>query len=364
MQSRVSQPEGSPVHYRNMTRLCILFAALLALGACATPATRPEAVGDPATQAEIKIQKSLVLENYLEHQERLEGIAYRLATRGAPLCRINQQPSLGLLVVNQDSFGKSLAEAAAAKGFTRQLTVLEVFDGSPAARAGIQPGDTLLALGAWAIPDSDAEKAFYRHQRGLKTDAPLLVTYLRAGIRKRASLIPVPSCGYDISFTNSNAVNAYADGKRILVTRGMLRFVKNDNELALVIAHEMAHNGMGHIAAQRRNQMLGLVADIVASSFGIYSPGVFTSIGAHAFSKKFEAEADYVGLYLMAQAGYRIDKAPYFWRRMAAVNPGGIQDNLNASHPASAYRFLALEKAVAEIKRKEAEKLPLRPEMR
>lgn len=352
------------MHYRNLSRLCLLFAALLTLAACAIPVTRPEAISDPATQAEIKIQKSLVLENYLEHQERLEGIAYRLATRGAPLCRVNLQPSLGLLVVNQDSFGKSLAAAAAAKGFSRQLTVLEVFDGSPAARAGIQPGDTLLALGTWTIPPTGAEKAFYRHQRALKVNTPLSVGFMRDGVEKQAVLTPVPSCGYDISFTNSNAVNAYADGKRILVTRGMLRFVKNDNELALVISHEMAHNGMGHIAAQKRNQMLGLVADIVASSFGIYSPGVFTSIGAHAFSKKFEAEADYVGLYLMARAGYRIDQAPYFWRRMAAVNPGGIQDNLNASHPASAYRFLALEKAVAEIKHKEARHLPLRPEMK
>jgi len=52
-----------------------------------------------------------------------------------------------------------------------------------------------------------------------------------------------------------------------------------------------------------------------------------------AFSQDFEAEADYVGLYHAARAGYDIENAPYIWRRFAASDPRGI-DAVGGSHPA------------------------------
>ena len=40
---------------------------------------------------------------------------------------------------------------------------------------------------------------------------------------------------------------AFADGTKVFLTRGMMRFAQSDEELALVVAHETAHNIMGHI---------------------------------------------------------------------------------------------------------------------
>ena len=49
-------------------------------------------------------------------------------------------------------------------------------------------------------------------------------------------------CGYPVMLGESDAVNAYADGKRIIITKGMMRFARDDQDLALVVAHELGHN--------------------------------------------------------------------------------------------------------------------------
>jgi predicted Zn-dependent protease len=134
----------------------------------------------------------------------------------------------------------------------------------------------------------------------------------------------------------------------------MVNFVKDDNELALVIAHEMAHNTMKHIDARQQNAAIGVLADlaVVLLSRGQVNNTGFGRIGAGAFSQEFEAEADYVGLYIMANAGLPIADAPKFWRRMAAANPANIKTNHSASHPSTSYRMVALEETVKEINAK------------
>ena len=65
----------------------------------------------------------------------------------------------------------------------------------------------------------------------------------------------------------------------------------------------------------------------------------------------------------MARAGVPIEDAPRFWRRMGAANPTAIGNKSHtASHPSTAERMLALDKAVLEIKEKQAKGLPLIPE--
>jgi predicted Zn-dependent protease len=87
-----------------------------------------------------------------------------------------------------------------------------------------------------------------------------------------------------------------------------------------------------------------------------------SNAGAGVYSVEFEQEADYVGLYFMAQAGYKIDEAPNFWRRMATSNSSSI--SMKSSHPTHPERFLALETTVKEIKDKIANNQPLKPEMK
>jgi predicted Zn-dependent protease len=83
------------------------------------------------------------------------------------------------------------------------------------------------------------------------------------------------------------------------------------------------------------------------------------NLTAGAYSQEFEAEADYVGLYVIARAGYRIDDAANFWRRMAISSPGSV--TMTGDHPATPERFVALQAAVKEIEAKTAQGQPLVP---
>ena len=83
--------------------------------------------------------------------------------------------------------------------------------------------------------------------------------------------------------------------------------------------------------------------------------------GAAAFSQEFESEADYVGVYHAARAGFDVSNAATMWRRMGTKNPRSIS-LLGTTHPSTAKRYLAIEKAVQEIELKRQAGLPLVPE--
>lgn len=155
-------------------------------------------------------------------------------------------------------------------------------------------------------------------------------------------------------------INAYANGTYIVINRGMQRFVENDDEMAVVMAHEMAHNLMGHTDAKLHNAYVGAV--IGALLFNTLE-GAKTGAEAAvvAYSESFEDEADYVGLYVMARAGYDVRQAPQFWRRMSIEEPNGVYNSI--THPSNAERFVALQKGVEEIEFKRTHGKPLLPEM-
>jgi predicted Zn-dependent protease len=123
----------------------------------------------------------------------------------------------------------------------------------------------------------------------------------------------------------------------MVVTTGMMRLV-SDDELALVVGHDMAHIVMGHIEG----------------GTGLYRV-VRTSAPLTTRRAAIEIEADYVGAYLAAGAGYDVRGAADLWRRLAS-------GQFDAAHPSSGER-LAMARAVAdEIVRKRAAHIALVPE--
>ena len=165
-------------------------------------------------------------------------------------------------------------------------------------------------------------------------------------------------CDYPAVLSESDAVNAYADGERIIITKGMMRFARDDQDLALVIAHELGHNLMGHIDKKQSNTLFGTLLDLAAAANGVDTQGIFGSAGAGAFSQDFEAEADYVALYYLHAAGWSLEGVADFWRDMAAEHPSSIGSNHSASHPATSERFIAISKTIDEINHKVAQGLP------
>ncbi len=119
---------------------------------------------------------------------------------------------------------------------------------------------------------------------------------------------------------------------------------------------------MGHITKKKANTMIGAVVGAILSQIsGVNVTDAFAEAGSQVFSQEFEMEADYVGCYYAARAGYDVSNAANFWRRMAMLHPEVIGIK-NGSHPSTAKRFVLIEKASQEIQEKIKKGLPLIPE--
>lgn len=172
---------------------------------------------------------------------------------------------------------------------------------------------------------------------------------------------PQADCDMHIELTTGDkALNAHADGEKIVINMAMVDFTHGqDEQLAFVLAHEYTHHMMGHVAAVRGNviggALIGIAVDIAAAAAGVNTDGQFSGLGAQAgllsYSPAFEQEADYIALYMLARAGFNIERAPDFWRRMAKYAPEGLETR--TTHPTTPERFVLMEKTIAEIKTKQ-----------
>ncbi len=341
--------------------LSIVTAVAIVTG-CATPQTQPVSVSDSATKEEADRQMDIAAQELMEEQQRLTRVFLELATKAVSLCGEHVGPATGayLMVKPKGELGDALARVY---GLEDKPTVAFVLAGSPADKAGLTPRDVILGVNGKPTPD---QNAFAALEDELPAADPIAFKVARAGQEIAISVQPLRACRYSAQLDPQQVINAYADGKHIFVARGMMGFTKDDDELALVLSHEMAHNIMGHIEAKKRNMGVGLLADLAAAilSRGQVSGTNFAQLGAGAYSQEFEGEADYVGLYIMQDAGLPIANAPKFWRRMAAMAPGNIKSNYSASHPSTAYRMVALEETVKEINAKVSKGEPLVPNMK
>ena len=365
--------------HRDLSRrqnLCLRLAALacaLLLGACVTapvaptqepgapapvPATAPAPVLPPISTAEQE-----TLRSWVAQQDRLYRVAAPLLVTNTELCRTNARNLLGFTAKNRYSYSSDFADAAQKMlGLDERLQVMDVLPGSAAAKAGIRRGDVLLAAEDKPLPVGDGAE---RQAAGVLGPLVTSRTSIRLSLlRKDQPLtITVPltrACGFSIELGNADFAAAYSDGRRILVTRGMLGFVRSDQELAYVLAREMAHNALGHAQKQKMSAASGSVIDNLIRMHPDKTAMRGTS-GIKPMSQEFDTAADKLALYLAARAGYGIDNAPVFWKRLAFEYPPSVANGYTAMHPATAARLAMIETTIAAIRQKQADKKFLLP---
>lgn len=360
-------PKKNKVFRLAMRASILLPFAAFFFSACA-PTTQRMAVDPKLAEQEAEIQREIAIELFQKHERRLFSVAYPVLVGGRSFCKDKVAPQVGARVSTIYAYPEEFRKAARKVfGDSEKLRVSLIAPGSPAEKAGLREGDVLLRIDGKPLPTGEKASAelakLYDEVAQKKTAFTLDVERGEAAIP--ITLTPEIGCNYPVLLANDDSLNAFADGARIVIMRGMLRFAESDTELATVIAHELAHNVMEHISAKQGNVMLGTLADILAAIGGVNTQGTFGRLGSAAYSQDFEAEADYVGLYIMVLSGLEIEGTAHFWRRMAAAHPQAIQSGgFLATHPSTPERFLALEQTVKEIKAKQAEGKPLRPEMK
>jgi hypothetical protein len=296
-------------------------------------------------------------------QNRLYKVASPLLIQNAELCKGQARNLLGFTAKNRWSYPGDYNEAAhLAFGMDERLQVTSVLAGSGAAKAGLQTGDVLLAAAGKPLPTGQhaLSQAGAVFNKITASQAALPLTVERHNSERQVAIPVTRACAFAIELGNADNVNAYADGSRVLVTRGMINATRNDDELAFVLARTMAHNMLGHAAAQRNNATIGSIIDNLKS----VTPDTSMLIGSggiKAMPPEMDAAADRLSLYLAARAGYEIDNADNFWKRLNETYPATVLNGYNANHPAIAARLAAIEKAQAEIKAKKSAKKPLVP---
>ena len=162
--------------------------------------------------------------------------------------------------------------------------------------------------------------------------------------------------GWDYRVFSDNSPNAFVlPGGRVGVNTGLFRVIQNDDQLAAVIGHEIAHNQYNH-AAQRstRTGLAQLGLSLGARVFGRNDPELANRIarygGAGAqlgfllpFSRKQELEADRLGVDYMARAGFRPSEAVSLWRNFQNARAGASAPQFLSTHPNDATRIQQLE---------------------
>lgn len=340
--------------------LIIVFFVLVA--GCA-PTTSSPVADNSQTAKEAATQRELAVKKTFELNQRAINVAAPILMANAGLCGKLVTSYIGAQFATKDTLPKDVKNTVKSLyGVADNPTVILVAKNSPADGL-LETGDIVTHWHGKTAPKGKKGMAFIgKALKDKKDSSPVSLRVLRSGVATDVVITPVTACNSPVKIADSNSINAFADGKSISITRGMMRFVNNDEELATVIGHELAHNSRKHIQAKKANAVVGTVIGAAISvAIGVNVTRLGTAAGSAAHSQGFETEADYVGLYHAARAGFDVSEAPQLWRRMAAENPKSIGFR-GGSHPSTAKRFLTLDATVNEINAKKEAGQDLVPE--
>jgi Zn-dependent protease with chaperone function len=328
-------------------RLSMLLGLLFVLAGCAAPGPLPDPPDPEAIARETEHQRQLSLMHRHQEADRLVRIAQPLLEVALALCADQQRTSYGLRLHNLSSYPPDMRDAARALyGLDQRIRLRPPLPSSPAARAGLRQGDVVVRIQGRLV-EGRSPGALARDLRD--STGPIEVVVQRDDLLVRVRLAPVRQCDWPLVLSNSSAINAYADGKQIRITRAMLRYAREDVELAVVVAHELAHNGLNHMDKQLRNLLLGALLDVLALTQGFPSPGIGATLTAQYQTLNWELEADLQALILLQRLGYPLADAVEFWRRLGTDFPAAIRHSRGLSHPGTAERYLRMKAAARAL---------------
>ncbi len=154
---------------------------------------------------------------------------------------------------------------------------------------------------------------------------------------------------------DDKTVNAWCmPGGKVAFYTAILPICKDENGIAVVMGHEVAHAIANH-GRERMSQ--GLIEQLgigtLSAAMGqnpsgtqqvfMQAVGMGSNLGMLKFSRTHESEADHIGLIFMAMAGYDPNNAPIFWKRMVEMNTGQKPPEFMSTHPSDETRIKALE---------------------
>lgn len=148
-------------------------------------------------------------------------------------------------------------------------------------------------------------------------------------LRQNGLSSEISNFAWEFNLVKNDEVNAFCmPGGKIVVYEGLMKLVSSDDELAVVLGHEIAHAVAKHSNERISQQLLA-------------------QYGAQLLSKGLENKSTAI----QTVAGYNPDKAVTFWQKMAANGQGSVPEFMS-THPSDSRRISDIQKALPEIKAK------------
>ena len=227
--------------------------------------------------------------------------------------------------------GNQKQEAERVFGLGNSPAILAIVAGSAAERAGLRVNDAITAINGDGV-SGNIDEALAQ----ALSSSPVTISVDRGGVAHTFSLTGATACPSIVQVIPSSALTAQADGKYVQLTDAIIDYAQNDEELASIIAHEMAHNILQH----------QYVLDVKGRSARVI--------------RQTEVEADAFSVYLMARAGFDPLAPARFWARFGKKTGHGIFSD--GTHPRTKPRVAALMAAAAEIAEKQRVGAPISPD--
>ncbi len=171
----------------------------------------------------------------------------------------------------------------------------------------------------------------------------------------------IANYAWEFNLVQSKEVNAWCmPGGKVVVYEGLLPVARDEQGLAVVMGHEIAH-AVAHHGSERMSQSLLVQMGGMAlgaalrekpqqtQALWMSAYGVGANLGALLpYSRLHESEADRLGLIFMAMAGYDPRSAVDFWKRMAAGKKGAAPPQFLSTHPSDETRIRQIEEHMPE----------------
>ncbi len=314
---------------RTRTVISILLLTLLFSGCVSSqkPFVTPVILADKSAEA----LRERAVDLQYHRQRQVMKIWHRLVKENAELCQQNLHGSLeiglgfaGLYFPPLRSVYKDRWQVG------ERPTIIYLPEDGVAARGGVQLGDQITAVNQQPVPKEDistwVEEILLPAIRNQERVSLSLIH--QDGTPLTLTQAPTSVCRFPVEIHDDDGIYAATvEGRLAYATQGIIRFVRDEDQLAWALGHELAHLIMRH------NQP----------------------------NAEREYSADYLGTYLTARAGYDPASIIDFWQRLATETPATIEMTDHMQHPSVTIRIEQIQAAIKEINDKKANQQKLLP---